>query len=140
MSTPHDAPSTVPPGGPGPLDPAPRPAGSSASLWGRWGPILALAAVLALVAGAWMLDQAAPQKPNLMDKRWHAPVRTVWDLSMARTAIALLGFATASSALGLLLHGLVARARRDAAAWILVFTGGAATLALLHALSSAPVR
>ena len=108
-------------------------------VWSQWGPVLAVLALLCLVIGGWMLDHAAPETPNLFDKRWEGTVRTQWDQGEARTATGLFAVAVALSALGLVLHTVVDRSRVDASVWFLLAVGVGGTLALLYALATAPV-
>jgi len=112
---------------------------SGARVWSQWGPILVVLALLCLAIGGWMLDQAAPETPNLFDKRWEGKVRTQWDRGEARAATGLFAVAVALSVLGMALHTVVDRRRVDASVWLLLAVGVGATLALLYALATAPL-
>lgn len=111
----------------------------SSRTWGRLGPLLAVLAVLCLMGGGLLIDRAAPETPNLFDKRWNGTVRTTWDLGLARGALTLLIASVAASALGLLLHTLLDRHRADASTWILLGSGLVGVLALLYAFGTAPL-
>jgi hypothetical protein len=112
---------------------------AGARVWSQWGPALVVLALLCLVIGGWMLDHAAPETPNLFDKRWEGTVRTQWDTGEARMATGLFGVAVALSVLGMLLHTVVDRRRVDASVWFLLVVGAGGTLALFYALTTAPV-
>ena len=75
--------------------------------WKRWGPVFIVVSVLCLLGGAYLLDHAAPQTPNLFDKRWDAPVRREWDLGLARIGASLLAAAAGTAGIGLLVRVLL---------------------------------
>lgn len=112
---------------------------SGARVWSQWGPVLVVLALLCLAIGGWVLDHAAPETPNLFDKRWEGTVRTQWDPAGARLATGLFGVAVALSVLGMVLHTIVDRRRVDASVWFLLLVGVGGGIALLYALATAPV-
>lgn len=101
--------------------------------WDRWAPAFIVLAIFCLLAGGYLFDVAAPQTPNLMDKRWDAEVRTTWDLDLARIAAALVAACAGSAAVGLLLRLLFGgpASGRDGKAIALLVLGGLGLLITL---------
>lgn len=104
----------------------------STALWDRWGPVFVVLAVVCLLAGAYLIDHAAPQTPNLFDKRWDGEVRTTWDLGLARLGAALIAACAGTAAIGLLLRVLLGSAadRPDAKVRALVGIGALGVVAV----------
>lgn len=79
----------------------------TSSAWDRFAPVFIILAVLCLAVGLLLLDRAAPETPNLFDKRWDGRIRTDWDLELARVAAGMIAACAGSAAIGLLLRILV---------------------------------
>ena len=99
--------------------------------WRRWGTVLVMLSTLSLLAGGYLLDLAAPQTPNLLDKRWDAPVRLGWDMELARLGGGLLAASAATAAIGLMVRAVLGGgAGHDARARAHMAIGTVAALAV----------
>lgn len=104
---------------------------TSPGAWDRWAPAFIVLAILCLLAGGYLMDVAAPDTPNLLDKRWDAEVRTTWDLDLARVAAALIAACAGSAAIGLLLRVVLGGSApgHDSKAKLLMLIGSAGIIA-----------
>lgn len=108
--------------------------------WKRWGAVFIVLSVLCLVGGAYLLDHAAPQTPNLFDKRWESPVRREWDLGLARIGASLLAASAGSAGIGVLVRVLLGRdVARDGKVHALLLLGAIALLGTVWARFGGPL-
>lgn len=108
--------------------------------WRRWGTVFIVLSTGFLLAGGYVLDLAAPQKPTLLDKRWDAPVRLGWDMELARVGGGLLTAAAATAAIGLVVRAVLGGgAGHDTRARVLMAIGTLAALAVAWATFRGPL-